>query len=128
MVRFAFAARNAGPAIDNLDARTSRLARRLHRHRAAVRRELDRVRDEIRERLDEQMAIAVRNEARRRVEPERDRAVFGERRVELVHFAQDPAEIDAAETAAPAQVFEFGDAQQRAEALEQRIDIGNAVL
>ena len=53
---------------------------------------------------------------------------FRERRVQLVHALQGFGEIDGAESCTTPQILKFGDAQQRAESIEQRIHVDDAAF
>lgn len=55
------------------------------------------------------------------LQQELHRLVLGERRVELVHAAQDLVQVDLAEAGVAVQILELGNTQQRAKSVQQRI-------
>src|SRR5581483_10463819 len=124
----ALGARNAGTAVEHVDARTRRTRARPQRHATGGRRELDRVVDEVADRLEQKRRIRVERRQRGGFERERDALFFRERCVELVHALERLAGVDAVEARMTAQVFELRKAQQRAEAVEQRVGIDDAAL
>ncbi len=127
--RFAFGGGNAGAAVDHVDARSGFAFARSQHDAAAGRSELDRVVDEIGNCLEQQIAVgAQRRERSRKFEREGNVLVFGERRIQFVYAPQFLAQIDVAEAGAAADIFEFGNAQQRAEAVEQIVRVGDAAF
>ena len=77
----AFGGQNAGAVVEHVDARTLRRPFGAQLDGAVLRRELDRVGDEVAQRLDQQVRVRLDRRHVGNRQRERDALVFGQRRV-----------------------------------------------
>jgi hypothetical protein len=103
-------------------------ARDVDRDRAAGRRVLDRVVQQVGDRLRDHVAVAHHGERR----PDRDvagePALLRERPVELRHVGDRRGDVELGERLAPRARIDLGDAQQRLEHRHHRVDLGDRLL
>ncbi len=101
----------------------------FHPHRAAGRGELHRVVDQVRDRLEQEVAVALdRRQPGRHGEGQCDVLVLRHRLEELRRLAHHLAEIDGGEAGAAAPVLDLADAQDGGDHGEGLVDPGEALV
>ena len=120
--RVALVGRNAGAVVADIDDRRRRLLRSPQSTRRAT-RELDRIVDEIADRLEQQLVVGLDDRQRTFLEAHRYAALLGKRLVEIEDIL-DEMRTGRRREARPARArLDLGDAQQRGEAVEDDVEI-----
>src|ERR1019366_10528142 len=112
-------------AVDNVDLRPSNSMRKPRLDPAASQGEFDRVVQQIDDRLEQKLAIAMNGFDLLRRHGQVDRFAFGKRLDKIDRLLQDFLQPNRLETGASLLVFNLRDAQQRTETQQQRIHFGN---
>src|SRR3984893_16599528 len=126
--RFALALGDARPVIGNSQLRALRVIRQFDTHLPAVGRELDRVVEQIAERLEQQRAVAVHR--RHLIDSHRpaNSPVRGGRCISVGAFMNQGRETHRRKPAAPFQCTNLRNTEHRTETIEQHIGFDSRAL
>src|SRR5258707_14319157 len=103
---------DAGAGIGHAHDGPAIIAQQAHIDPASVGRKLDRVVDQVGDRLDQQILVATHIEILVDVNPQGDILVLGDRFINVADFPQHFMQRDAAETYRATAVFDLGEAPQ----------------
>ena len=101
---------DAGAGIGHAHDGPAIIVQQAHIDPASVGRELDRIVDQVGERLDQQIPVATHIEILVNVNAQGDILVLGDRFINVADFAQHFMQRDAAETSRAAAIFDLGEA------------------
>src|SRR3954464_14954613 len=110
--RFALRSANSWPCVFQAHHRPFITLQQPKRYRSTGRRELDRVIDEVRDRLEKQIVITRNSRRFAQVKTKVDPLVLGDRMIQLMHSLQDFGELNGSHSNQSAAVLNFSDPQQ----------------